>query len=115
MEPVPSVGWGFFPLDEQLGLATGSLTPMQEEHLVHFATWMPFAHAAQMLESLTGVQVSEATVRRHTQHAGQVCEQVQNEQSRGTSRNESSEPQGPSQIVLSADGAFVPLLAGIWA
>lgn len=40
---------------------------------------MPFARAGQMLHALTGVQVSEATVRRHTEQAGLVCEALQNE------------------------------------
>lgn len=115
MEPVPVVGWGFSPLDEQLALIPGSLTPTQEEQLVRLATWMPFARAGQMLHALTGVQVSEATVRRHTEQAGQVCEAVQNEQSQETSAVSSPTPAAPEQIVLSADGAFVPLVGGNWA
>jgi hypothetical protein len=36
MEPARSVQRAFFPLDEQLALSKGvSLTPKQEEHLVH--------------------------------------------------------------------------------
>jgi len=47
MEPVPIAGWVFSPLDEQLDLIAGNLTPTQEEHLVRLATWMPFARAAR--------------------------------------------------------------------
>jgi len=65
-EPVHRAGSVFFPLDEQLGLTSSSLAPKYEEHLVHVATWMPLTHAADMLERLVGGQVSEATVRRHT-------------------------------------------------
>ena len=111
MEPVPVVGWGFFPLDEQLALNPGSLTPTQEEALAHLATWMPFARAGQMLHELTGVFVSEATVRRHTEQIGQCSEEVQNAQSQGTTPQTS----GSEQMVMSADGAFVPLVGGIWA
>ena len=61
MEPVPTVGWGFFPLDEELALtAAESLTPLQEEHLVRLAIWMPFARAAQQLGEVTGVQESRS-------------------------------------------------------
>lgn len=113
MEPVPNAGWVFFPLDEQLGLTSSSLTPKYEEHLVHLAVWMPFAQAACMLETLIGVQISEATVRRHSEQAGKVCEALQN-------APEPSAPipnpeQVPRRLALSADGAFVSLRAGAWA
>ena len=42
MEPVQIVGQVFFPLDEELGLLPGSLTPKHQEHLAHLSTWMPF-------------------------------------------------------------------------
>jgi hypothetical protein len=67
---VLTVGQVFFPLDEEFALQPGSLTPRQQEHLAHLAIWMPFARAAQMLERLLGVQVSEPTVRRETERAG---------------------------------------------
>lgn len=78
MESVPPVKVGFFPLDEQLGLVTGSLSPRSQEQLVHLATWMPFERAVQMLRRFTGVQISEATARRHTYHVGQAALAVQN-------------------------------------
>jgi Uncharacterised protein family (UPF0236) len=111
MPPVPPVRWVFFPLDEKLALSPGSLVPSQEEHLVHLATWMPFACAGQMLHQLTGVFVSEATIRRHTEQAGKYCEEVQNP------KNQQTPPQTsvPEQVVMSADGAFVPLVGGVWA
>lgn len=115
MEPAPNVEWVFFPLDEQLGLTSSSLTPRTEEHLVHLATWMPFARAAAMLSSLVGVQVSEATVRRHTEHAGAVCETLQNEQCQQPVTTEPRREEVPRRFVLSADGAFVPLVRGAWA
>ena len=59
----PMCGTGLFPLYEELGLLPGSLTPRQQEHLAHFALWMPFERATQMLGRVLGVQVSEPTVR----------------------------------------------------
>jgi hypothetical protein len=111
MEPVPLVGWGFFPLDEQLGLTRSRLSPRYEEHLVHLAAWMPFAHAAHMLETLEGVQVSEATVRRHTEDMGTICEVLQNDPERRLAERAPA----PERFAISADGAFVPLLGGTWA
>src|SRR5207247_5599828 len=49
----PPVGKAFFPLDEELALLPGNLAPRQQEHLVHVASWMPFAQAARRLERLT--------------------------------------------------------------
>lgn len=82
---------------------------------MHLATWMPFAHAANMLETVVGVQVSEATVRRHTEQAGKVCEALQNAQSQQTASEQTAREDAPCRLVLSADGAFVSLLRGVWA
>jgi hypothetical protein len=108
------VGSGFFPLDEELGLLPGSLTPTQHEHLVHLATWMPFAPAAEMLDDLLDVQVSEATVRRVTEQAGAQYEAVQ------TAPSQQPEPAAkavpvPLKQARSSDGADVPLVKGEWA
>jgi len=64
MGPARTVGQVFFPLDEELALQPGRLTPRQQEHLAHLAIWMPFARAAQMLEELTsrsGERANRAT------------------------------------------------------
>ena len=78
MEPALIVGLAFFPLDEELGLLGGGLTPRGEETLVRLSTWMPYESARELLEELLGVQVSRATARRVTLHTGEaalaVCE-----------------------------------------
>src|SRR5260221_8692255 len=78
MAPAPSVGWAFFPLDEQLGLVSGGMTPRGEEMLVRLASWMPFEQAREFLQDLVGIQVSKATARRATLATGEaalvVCE-----------------------------------------
>src|SRR6185437_4424302 len=114
MAPAPPVGPGFFPLDEELALVPGNLTPRQQEHLVHLATWMPFARAVQMLERVVGVQVSEPTVRRQAEAAGAQVEAVQTAKAYTSEPEESWEP-GAARQVMSADGAYVPLLNGEWA
>jgi hypothetical protein len=70
MAPAPSVGRAFFPLDEELGLLGGGVTPRAEETLVRLASWMPFEQARALLKDLFGVQVSKATARRATLQAG---------------------------------------------
>jgi hypothetical protein len=116
MEPVPPVGQGFFPLDEELALLPGSLTPQQQEHLAHLASWMPFARAAQMLERLLGVQVSEATVRRSTEQAGAAYEQEQTQASQYPPHEPAiAQDVSAKRLMISGDGAYVPLVKGQWA
>lgn len=115
MEPAPVVGRGFFPLDEELALLPGiTVTPRQQENLVHLCSWMPFERAAQMMECLLGVQVSEATARRHSEQAGALAVAVQTAQAKA--QPQEHRPDGPAgRLALSADGAYVPLIGGQWA
>ena len=73
----PSAGWGFFPLDEELQLLPGGLTPRLEEELTHLGAWMPFEKAREMMRRMRGVEVSEATVRRHVEGNGAAYVAVQ--------------------------------------
>ena len=45
----PACGGKLFPLDEELELLPGSLTPGLEEMLVRLGSWMPFAQAQGFL------------------------------------------------------------------
>src|SRR5215211_115147 len=112
---VQPVKKGFFPLDEELALLPGQLTPLLKDHLVHLGCWMPFAHAAQMLTRFTNVTVSESTAHRHTDAIGLAYEAVQHAEIERIERDWPEVPPGPDKLVLSVDGAFVPLLHGEWA
>ena len=96
----------------------GTLAPSIQDHLTHLASWMPFRRAAQMIERLLRVQVSEATIRRHTEAAGALYEQQQTALSHHSSSGSEwpvpSRPV-PQRLVLSGDGAFVGLVKGAWA
>lgn len=111
----PHVGRVFFPLDEELGLLPGNLAPRQQEHLVHLASWMPFARVTHMLERLLGVQVSEETVRRYSEQAGHHMQAAQTEQAQTPWQEEEVCQQKSVRLALSADGAQVPLIKGEWA
>ena len=63
----------FSPLDEQLGLTSGGLTPRGEETLARLASWMPFEQAQNLLQDLVGIQVSKATARRATLATGEAA------------------------------------------
>jgi hypothetical protein len=58
------VGTGLFPLDDELELLPGMLTPWLQQSLVRLGSWLLFAHAARELGALTrasgGVLVSES-------------------------------------------------------
>jgi hypothetical protein len=123
------VGSGFFPLDEELGLLAGNVTPHQHKSLVRLCVQMPFAQASEQLTAITGVQVSEATARRQTLAVGEGFEQVQTAQAqpitgkktrrcrcRGCQPPRESKRRKKStlKLVISSDGAFVPLVGGVW-
>jgi hypothetical protein len=90
-----------------------SWAPRSQEQLVHLAVWMPFERAVQMLKRFTGVQISEATARRHTYQVGQAALAVQNAQA-STGASVAACAKGQDKLVVSPDGAMVPLLGGQW-
>ncbi len=105
----------FFPLDEQLALLPGQLTPRLHEWLVRLGTWMPFAQAAELLAEFTLVRVSEATARRQTEAAGVVAVRQETAVAERIFQDYPLPPAGPPRLVVSADGAMVPLQHGAWA
>jgi hypothetical protein len=106
---------GFFPLDEELQLLPGHLTPSVQEGLVHLSTWMPFARAVKELRFFTHVTTTEPTVRRETAAAGAAYVAVQTEEVERLERELPAPPDGPPLQLLSVDGAFVPLVHKEWA
>lgn len=67
-----------------------------------------------MLERLLGVQVSEPTVRRGALRAGALYEARQTAQSQQPAQASRAVPIA-EKLVVSTDGAYVPLLKGAWA
>jgi hypothetical protein len=112
---------GFSPLDEQLGLHPGSLTPLQLQHLVHLAAWHSFGQAAKMLKQHHGVHVSASTSRRQTEELGASAEAVQNEQARATGEQKNIHskkdglPKEAVKQVMSSDGSHISLRGQVWA
>lgn len=98
-----------------MALLPGRLTPRLLEDLVHLATWMPFARAAQHLKRSTRVDLSEPTVRRQTQAAGAAYVALQTAHAEQILQQGTPEPCAPERLVLSADGAMVPLRGGEWS
>jgi hypothetical protein len=76
---------------------------------------MPYEKATTMLTGLLGVAVSRSKGRRCTQAAGRAYEERQTEEAERIER-EAPEPRpGCEKLVMSADGAMIPLLQGEWA
>jgi hypothetical protein len=114
MGPALRVGWAFFPLDEELGLVSGGLTPRGEEMLVRLSTWMPYASAGELLEDLLGMRVSKATARRATLATGQAALAVWDAQVERLKQEAQEAPAGAEHQALSGDGAMVHLIGGEW-
>jgi len=98
-----------------LGLLPGSLTPHAAECLVRLGARLPFGRAAELLAGCLRVEVSEATVRRYTEAAGAAYEVVQKAEVERIEREALPAASGPAKLVLSVDGAMVPLVHGEWA
>ena len=115
MAYAPAVDRGFFPLDEELKLLPGTLTPHGHENLVRLSSWMPFEKAVGMFRDFTGIEVSKGMGQRYTEEAGQVYEQIQEKEVEEIERTAPVAVKGSDRLQISADGAMVPLLHGVWA
>jgi len=96
-------------------LLPGRLTPLLQDHLAHLGTWMPFAKAAALLECFTHTCVSESSARRHTEAVGMAYQAVQLAEVERIEQEWPEVEAGADKLLLSVDGAFVPVLHGEWA
>jgi hypothetical protein len=115
MRSAPNAERAFFPLDEQLALLPGGLTPFLHECLVRLGAWVPFAVATELLEALLGVQISPAQGRRITEAAGAAYVTVQTQEAERIEREAPEAEVGAEKMIVSVDGAMVPLRQGEWA
>ena len=115
MEPVPSAARVFFPLDEELAFLPGTLAPRQQSHLAQLGRWMPFRCASRVLEDLLGAHVSSETTRRLCEQVGKRVEEAQTAAARRPWKEDCSDEENDLRMVISADGAMVPLTGGEWA
>lgn len=109
------MGPGFFPLDEELDLLPGSLTPSLQEEVVHLGAWMPFEKAAEAIARFRRTVVSRSTVERLTEGAGAAYVHYQEEAVKRIEQELPEAPEAPERLFVSADGAMVPLVGGEWA
>ena len=76
---VSPAGWGFFPLDRELELLPGKLTPQGHEQLVRLSGWMPFERAVEVFADFTGMKVAKIMAMNSTETAGAAYVQMQEE------------------------------------
>ena len=99
-----SAGPGFSPLDEELGLLPGNLTPRLQEALVRLSTHIPsFAKAARELTWFTGAQVHPDTARVRTEAAGAVLVAYETAQA---ARRMRAHPAPPCSLVSNFENAI---------
>src|SRR5260370_39163999 len=96
--PMPVLPGLFFPLDEELQLLPGPLSPRLQEDLVHLSTWMPFERAATELAYFTRVEVSDTSVRHHTEVVGAAYVAVQTAELNRLGRERPAGPAGPEVV-----------------
>jgi len=109
------VGRGFFPLDEELELLPGRLTPRGQEELIRLSSWMPFERATELLADMQGIRVSPSMSKRSSEAAGAVYVEMQTKEVERLEKELPPAPKGTEKMQISADGAMVPLLHGQWA
>lgn len=83
---------------------------------MRLGSWVPFEPAVQLLEAFTGVCASKSTGRRITEAAGAKLVEQQEELVIAMEAGEIAQPlEVVERLVLSVDGAMVPLVGGEWA
>lgn len=112
---VQPAGLDFFPLDEELQLLPGRLTPTLQENLVRLGAWMPFEKAGQLLADFMRLKaVSEPTARRQTQAAGAAYVALQTQAVEELEQTAPLPRAAPAKLGVEVDGALVPLVGGEW-
>jgi hypothetical protein len=76
---------------------------------------LPFERAAELLEEFLGIAISKSMAQDYTEAAGAVYVQMQEEEVSHLEREMPEATRGTEKMQISADGAMVPLLHGIWA
>lgn len=108
------MGPGFSPLDEELGLLPGVLTPPLQAHLSRLGCRHSFTDAADELQQMKGVTVSPATARRQTEAHGALYAALQEAEAARVLATAPPPEAGPPVQQVSVDGAMVPLRDGSW-
>jgi len=97
-----------------LDLLPGTLTPSLQEYVTRVGAKLPFAQVVEELRLTFRVVMSEPTVRRHTEAAGEAYVAVQTAEAAALERDAPPAPAGPAVQQMSVDGCMVPLVGKEW-
>ncbi len=107
---------GQYPLDQRLGYMAGSLTPRLRSLAGQVGAALPFSRGQVFLESLSGVSLSENTLRQATQQVGAEVGVVEKEWQEESEKEEVlwqhehlPTVAKPSRLYGSLDGVIVPI------
>lgn len=110
--PVRSADRLFSPLDDELQLLPGHLTPLLHERLVQVGTVAKsFGAGAAVFFTFTRTPASEPTARRYAERAGAVLEACVSEDPPAMPAPAAEDPR-PAWV--GADGVMVRLVGGAW-
>jgi hypothetical protein len=108
------VGAGFSPLDEELALPPGQLTPLLQEWVVHLGAWVPFGQVPRLLNCFAGLGIARETARRLTEAAGTYLVAAAEAAAPPLAPPADPGPDSAARLLVSADGAMVRLQRGEW-
>ncbi len=108
------MGAGFSPLDDELALPPGHLTPLLQEWVVHLGSWVPFGQVPRLLACFAGVTLCRETVRRQTEAAGAALVAADEAAVPALTPPADPGPDTSQHLQVSADGAMVRLQSGEW-
>mgnify|MGYP000181586489 CR=1 FL=1 len=94
---------------------SGRLTPRIQASLTRLSSEIPFERAVESLADTLRVRISEPTARRQTQKWGAAYVAFQEDEVKHIEQELPPVPTGPDKMLLSVDGAMVPLVGGEWA
>lgn len=121
------MGPGFSPLSERLALVPGTLSPALAALAVQLGLEVSFGRASTLLSAATGTVVSAPTIRRLTEAAGaawcqlelalvEALETAALDPDAGAVVLLEPDPLvATERVLVSLDGAMVPLVGGEWA
>jgi hypothetical protein len=104
-------GESCFPYDAQAGLTSAKVSPGLAKAASLAGAEVPFAQAAQLLEELSGIHLSESSVSRLTLEAGRQADRVEQAQAQAIEQDRNP-PESPvaGRLYNSADGTMIHTL-----